>query len=560
MRTLSFTHVSDYFTYRWPVKLVIILTALMASLAGLVAPFLQQKFLSEQSYASLILCCLATFIYFLFFQLTQYISQNEATYVQEKVSQVLYKKILNLNSQSLSHKTVGEMVALYTTDIPSTTMWIEQSLPYILTTFIPLILTPLALKYFYSIALIDSFSLVILILIGNLLMARRQAFFFVQFKKLAAKRMGLVNEWIQNIKSLRLLNWIPSFEKMIIKQRILETQNRVSMVTNGQIMNSFSSSITYWLNLAVLTYFIIHHIDTIQKKDILILLWVLGVFLSRPLRQLPWMMTHFLDAKTSYLRLKDFLSITNKDPNIIVDKKPNDPSYLAQVQQLNLVINGTPLLHNIDLVLRKNEIVGLIGPVGSGKSLLMKCLLKEMAFTADSFYCDKTSYLSQEPFIFSSTIQNNVTFDYKQHLNPQMTLDVLDQVAFTTDLNTMPDRTNTLIGERGLTISGGQKQRLHLARTLFENSPVLLLDDPFSAVDTKTEHQLIQTLKKLKIKDHGLLVITQRYEFLKHCDRILFMNNGTIEFSGSYNELIKIPDYKKFIEVHVKTESESEIV
>jgi ABC-type multidrug transport system fused ATPase/permease subunit len=111
----------------------------------------------------------------------------------------------------------------------------------------------------------------------------------------------------------------------------------------------------------------------------------------------------------------------------------------------------------------------------------------------------------------------------------------------------MSDGLQTIIGERGLNISGGQKQRLNLARLFYHPLPLFLLDDPFSAVDVGTEKKLIDSLFSLKSDNHSFLVITQRYEFLKQCDRVIYMENGEIKFNGTYPEFISHEKYKKFI-------------
>ena len=104
-----------------------------------------------------------------------------------------------------------------------------------------------------------------------------------------------------------------------------------------------------------------------------------------------------------------------------------------------------------------------------------------------------------------------------------------------------------MIGERGLNISGGQKQRLNLARLFYNPLPLFLLDDPFSAVDVGTEKRLIDALFTLRQDGHSFLVITQRYEFLKHCDRVIYIEQGEIKFDGLYREFIQHTKYQKFI-------------
>ena len=528
--------------YRWPFRLLIFALALMASVAGLLVPFYQKKFVSSLDLMDLFLCSILTLISFMCFQLTIYVGTREALFCQSKLSQFLYEHILNLkfinSNLKDANKSTGEKVALYTTDIPSGTMWLEQSLPYILTTFIPLALTPYFLKRFYSLPYSFSLLIVAIMVSFNLAMAFRQSIFFYRFKILAAERMGLVNEWIQNIKSLKTLNWITGFEKKILVKRVEETENRIQMVTNGQIMNSFSSTITFWLNLCVLVFLLLHFSDQIHKSDIFVLLWVMGIFLSRPLRQLPWLFTMMFDALTSVSRLVNFLKLRNTKSSVKHSQKTSSASTL-EIQKLQLAIDGFPLLKDIDLSLQEGEMVALIGPIGSGKSLLLKSILNETPFHAQQLYHAPASYLPQEPFIMSARIQDNIAFEYDTTATQEHLHHALQQAEFDIYEDRLPAGLKTEIGERGLNLSGGQKQRLNLARIFFNPQKLLLLDDPFSAVDIGTEQKLIQSLLVLKKENHSLLVTTQRHSFLKHCDRVLYMQEGRILFNGLFKDLEK---------------------
>lgn len=533
-------------TFRWPFRLLIFALALIASVSGLLVPFYQKKFIEALDLMDLFICSVLTLISFMCFQLTIYVGTREALFCQSKLSQFLYEHILNLkfiNSNSKdANKTTGEKVALYTTDIPSGTMWLEQSLPYILTTFIPLALTPYFLKRFYSLPYSFSLLIVAIMVSFNLAMAFRQSIFFYRFKILAAERMGLVNEWIQNIKSLKTLSWVIGFEKKILVKRVEETENRIQMVTNGQIMNSFSSTITFWLNLCVLAFLFWrlseHHTDQIHKSDIFVLLWVMGIFLSRPLRQLPWLFTMMFDAFTSVTRLVNFLKLRNTPSSIKHQQKTSDHSVL-EVQKLQLAIDGLPLLKDIDLSIQEGELVALIGPIGCGKSLLLKSILNETPFHAQQLYHAPASYLPQESFIMSASIQDNIAFEYDTTATQKHLHQALEQAEFDIYEDRLPEGLKTEIGERGLNLSGGQKQRLNLARIFFNPQKLLLLDDPFSAVDIGTEQKLIQSLIALKKQKHSLLVTTQRHSFLKHCDRVLYMQEGRILFDGQFKDLEK---------------------
>lgn len=537
---------------RFIVRLGIMTLAFSATLCGLAVPYYQRDFMGHLTVSPLIVCTILALFSFLLIQMTNYLGQREALITQKALAEKLYHHILRLKPLTTSHKTVGEMVALYTTDIPSCTMWLEQTVPYALTTAFPLILAPIFLNLIYSVPYTLTVSLILALVAVNLFLARRQSGFFYTFKLLAGQRMGLVNEWIQNIKSLKALNWIQSFENKIIKKRIEETNNRIAMVTNGQIMNSISSSVTFWLNLAILFFVTYMHQELIGHIDLIAIMWVMGVFLSKPIRQLPWFFTMMFDAWTSIRRTGDFFSLENAPYHIDHPAIPLKNEETLVVKNLNLVIQNKIVLKNINLTLQKKEVVALIGPIGSGKSVLLKSIMKETPFTAERLDQLPHSYLPQEPFILSATLTENIILEYNEPSNQNdqnnsKAFKALEQAQFDIASDRISNGLETVIGERGLNISGGQKQRLNLARLFYNPLPLFLLDDPFSAVDVGTEKRLIDALFTLREEGHSFLVITQRYNFLKHCDRIVYLEQGEIKFDGSYTDFIQHTKYQKFI-------------
>lgn len=528
-------------------RLLIIFLSLVSALLGLAVPYYQKIFVQDLSEVSLLVCVLLALAYLASNQLALFAGQNESIYAQRKLSEIIYKHNLNLKPLTLQNRSVGELVSIYATDVPSLTVWLEQSLPYGLTTLFPLVLTPVFLFYFYDLPLSFSISLVLALVALNSLMAYRQSIFFFRFKILAAARMGLVNEWIQNIRGLKVLNWVEGFENKIIKKRREETINRINMLTNGQIMNSISSNMMFWLNLGMLFFLIWFFGKPISKADLIALLWVTTVFLSRPLRQLPWFFTFVFDAWTSFRRLEEFMNLKNT-PEVIRSEKPKNTNSLLEVSNLNLHIGTRHVLKNINLSIGPKELIALIGPVGAGKSLLIKSLIKETPFEADQFYTSHTSYLPQEHFIMSATLRDNMNFYY--HSPPEYdekVLQHLEQAQFNFELDRLHEGLETVIGERGVNLSGGQKQRVSLARQLMDPKNLLILDDPLSAVDISTEHKMIQEFLKHKDTAGSLLLTTQRFTALPYCDRILFINNGCIEFDGSSKEFLEDERYQSFI-------------
>jgi len=535
------------FLNRLHFRLLILLMSLLASVFGLAVPYYQKIFLTDLSYSSLLICVVLSLFYLIFNQLTLFVGQSESVQAQKKLAETLYRHNLELKPLTLQKKTVGEIVSLYSTDVPSLTVWLEQSLPFGLTILFPLILTPFFLHYFYDLHLAFSFGLVLVLLLINSLMAHRQSVFFFRFKVIAADRMGLVNEWIQNIKGLKVLNWVSGFENKILKKRREETKNRIHMLTNGQIMNSISSNTMFWLNLALLGFFIWFYDKSFSKADIMSLLWVTTVFLARPLRQLPWFFTFVFDAWNSFKRLQEFLDLQNKN-EVILSNKPSDPNLILEIRNLELKIEKKILLKDINLSIRPKEIIALIGAVGAGKSLLIKSIINETPFTADLFYREKVSYLPQEHFIMSASLRDNMNFYYQSP--PEFDNKIirhLSQAQFDFELDRVQHGLETIIGERGLNLSGGQKQRISLARQLMQPNTLLILDDPLSAVDISTEQKMIDEFIKLQRQGSSILLTTQRFSALPYCSRIIFMNEGTIEFDGPPDEFLNNPGYNSFI-------------
>ncbi|MBC7419623.1 MAG: ABC transporter ATP-binding protein [Bdellovibrio sp.] len=547
MKPGSKTLVDIIFLERFSFRLLIVLLSVLSTVFGLALPYYQKHFSESLSMPFLLTCIALSFGYMAFNQLTLFIGQHEAVISQKKLAKSIYSQYLTLKPLTLHNRSVGEVVSLYTTDVPSLTVWLEQSLPYGLTTLFPLIFTPIFLSYFYDLPPYFCFGLVGVLVFMNGLMAYRQSLFFFKFKKLAADRMGLVNEWIQNIRGLKILNWIEGFENKIIKKRKEETSNRIAMVTNGQVMNSISSSITFWLNLAILAFFIWAHDKTLSKSDLIALLWVTTVFLSRPLRQLPWFFTFVFDAWTSFRRLGDFLNLKNQ-PAIIISTTPENSNSILEVKNLSLVVHGRTILNRISIKIKPGELIALIGPVGSGKSLLMKSLIAETPFTADIFYKEASSYVPQDHFVMSASLRDNMNFDYQSSTeNDAVIMDHLAKAQFSFELDRVQDGLETTIGERGVNLSGGQKQRVSLARQLMHPEKILLFDDPLSAVDISTEKKLVDEFVKLKNENHAVLLTTQRFTVLPSCDRILFINHGEIVFDGPSETFLKDSRFESFV-------------
>lgn len=565
--------------HRWPHRLLIILFSFLSAFCGLLAPWFQKEFIDQLTHHEtrmhldwftspapwILLAFLAMLIAQAFNQATNYMGAREAIAMQRLLAQRLYDRMLDLRSDTMSSRPLGEVVALYATDVQGATVFLDQTLPMGATTLFPLILAPFALTLLFDAPLWPTVSIMAAITLLNTALAFRQSKFFYNFKQLAAVRTGLVNEWIQNIRTLRILGWTTAFEKRIFEKREIETENRVSMVTNGQVMNSISTSVTFLINVATLATLTIWANQKLSAGEMLALFWITGVFLTRPFRQMPWFFTFAFDAWTSLKRLGEFMdTANNQTPQPPADPvKPLAPSQAAlEVRGLRLEVRENILLKNIDLRVNAGEFVAIVGEVGSGKSLLLLSLLRETgaafehyslhgrdALHMTDFDLRSTfGFVPQEGFIMSATLRDNVIFDYDN--GPEHDTSVRASLT-TSDFDLSRERTDngleTEIGERGVNLSGGQKQRVSLARVHYANPKIILLDDCLSAVDVDTETKLVEQLLRGAWNGRTRLLVTHRLSVLEHVDRIIFLKDGEIFAQGSLRELLDTsPEFREF--------------
>jgi ATP-binding cassette subfamily B protein len=279
--------------------------------------------------------------------------------------------------------------------------------------------------------------------------------------------------------------------------------------------------------------------------------------LTWPVAVVGWITSIVQQAEASQKRINSFL----KEQPEIIDGKGVDKFIKGEIElnNVSLLYPETQIeaLKGVSLKISAGSTVGIIGNIGSGKSSILDIIsrlydpsegsikldgvdMKE--YTLDQIR-ENIGYIPQNAFLFSESIEDNIRFG-AQNIELKDIKEASKKAAVHQNIISFKDSYDTLLGERGVTLSGGQIQRISIARALIKNSKILLLDDCLSAVDTDTEEEILKNLKNVSTKK-TTVIVSHRISSLKHADKIIVLENGKIIQQGKHSDLIESEGYYK---------------
>ena len=272
--------------------------------------------------------------------------------------------------------------------------------------------------------------------------------------------------------------------------------------------------------------------------------------LTWPVTSLGWTASLVQRAAASQQRINEFLNTKN---DIVTRKNISKPIKGDIVfENVDFIYPDTNIhaLKDVSFAINHGETLAIIGNTGSGKSTIANLLPRMYDVTSGRILIDgidvrdynirslrsQFGYVPQDVFLFSDTISNNIGFGLPEITEEQMVQSTKDADVYE-NIMRFPERFETKLGERGITLSGGQKQRVSIARALVREPSILILDDSLSAVDTKTENAILNSLRRI-MHNRTSIIISHRVSSVKLADRILVMEDGEIVQHGTHEVLI----------------------
>ena len=263
-------------------------------------------------------------------------------------------------------------------------------------------------------------------------------------------------------------------------------------------------------------------------------------------------------AQISWKRIQPFMYWIKDEKSEFSPKKGT-----LKVQNLNFSYPDSDIIfRNISFTASPGQIIGITGPVACGKSTLAKTFLCEYPYSGSIKFADNelsslsssvlysiVGYLGHNPELLNDSIKNNILMGDNKNIFPYIQAVCLDK-----EISQMDQGMDTIIGNGGIRLSGGQAKRVAIARTLCHKKPVLILDDPFSALDRETEDNIFKNIKKLT-KENILLLFSHRLYLFPQLDQIIWMQDKTAVVS-THNELIKTsPSYRELYRIQTERRS-----
>ena len=289
--------------------------------------------------------------------------------------------------------------------------------------------------------------------------------------------------------------------------------------------------------------------------------------LTWPVTLVGWVTSIVKQAEASQKRINEFLdSRSSLEDGHLSLKDRNSKNIVFKNVTFTYQRTGIRVFDSFNLEIEEGKTLGIIGKVGSGKTTLLDLLSRVHDPEKGSIlYNNKDirsfkinnlrglfSYVPQNNFLFSDSIYKNIQFG-----NPDATSEQVQKAAKLSEIDSEIDKFEkgyrTILGERGITLSGGQIQRVSIARSLIKDSALYLFDDCFSSLDTDTEERLINNLKN-RLKNKSVVIVSHRVSCIKHSDKIIVLENGKIIQEGTHKNLINIDGYYK--ELYNKQNSE----
>ena len=462
--------------------------------------------------------------------------------VKSSLTAMIYSKSMRLSNEGKAAKSTGDIVnymAVDTQRLQDLTQYGQMlwSAPF------QIVLCMLSLYQLVGVSMLAGVGAMLLMIPINGLIARIMKNLQKKQMKNKDARTRLVTEILNNIKSIKLYAWSQAFMNKLNFVRNEQELKTLRKIGASQALANFTWSTTPFL--VSCSTFAVFVLITDQPLSTEIVFPALTLFnlLGFPLAMLPMVITSIIEASVAVGRLTSFFAAEELQPDAVLRLETATQVGAEAVRIRDATFTwdrneGRNCLEDIDFTARKGELSCIVGRVGAGKTSFLEAILGDIwKIHGEVTVHGGTAYVAQQPWVMNASVRENVVFGHRW--DPKFYEKTINACALVEDMKSLPDGDQTEVGERGISLSGGQKARLTLARAVYARADVYLFDDVLSAVDQHVGRQLIDKVLGPKglLASKTRILATNSIPILIEADFIALLRDGKILEKGTYGQL-----------------------
>ncbi|XP_060250609.1 ATP-binding cassette sub-family C member 4-like isoform X20 [Ovis aries] len=453
------------------------------------------------------------------------------------VCRMIYSKALRLSRSAMGKTSTGQVVNLLSNDVNQ----FDQVMMFLHYLWVgPLQVVAVTALLWMEIGMSCLAGMAVLIILLLLQSCFAMSFSSLRSKTTALtdKRIRTMSEVVTGIRTIKMNAWEKSFIDRITRLRRKEISKILrSSYLRGMNLASFFAVSKIMIFVTFVANELLDNLITGSQVFVVVMLFEALRFSSTLF--FPMAVEKVSEAVVSIQRIKNFLlldEISQCYPHL-----PSDGKMIVDVQVFTASwekASETPTLQGLSFSVRPGELLAVVGPVGAGKSSLLCAVLGELPPSQGQVSVHgRIAYVSQQPWVFPGTVRSNILFGKKYEVDRYEK--VIKACALEEDLWLLGAEAIIEIGDGGTPLSEGQKARISLARAVYQDADIYLLDDPLSAVDAGVSRHLFEQCVRQALKEKITILVTHQLQYLKDASQILMLKDGKMVERGTYSEFLK---------------------
>ncbi|XP_075236312.1 ATP-binding cassette sub-family C member 4-like [Lycorma delicatula] len=500
--------------------------------------------INEAYYATVGLIC-SSILYSLLTQHYYAASLTLGMKVRIACASLIYRKCLKLRRTTLQDISPGQVINMLSNDV-SRFDAVALTSHYLWSA--PLLACLIAIILYREFGWTGFIGVLVVFIMAPLLsyVGKLSSKYQLQIALKSDKRVHLMDEVVKGILVLKMYAWEKPFAELVADTRKAELDVLQKKTFLRGLQLTLNLIIARVALLSILLAIVLQGEHIVADK-----VFVIATYIAALTQVASSTFTRgfsdIFECRVAIRRLQNFLMQTEYKSQVELNYK-NKNGKVDDTGCMNKILikdvsaswypngNDPPTLNMINCTLKEGTLTGIIGSIGSGKSSFLQLLLGEIEVLQGYIAIQgSVSYASQEAWVFSGSVRQNILFG--QSFDRKRYKEVIKICALEQDFKLLQNGDKTLVGERGASLSGGQKARVNLARAVYKDADIYLFDDPLSAVDTHVSKHLFNDCIKGYLANKTVILVTHQLQYISSFDHVILLHNGSIEKQGSFKEL-----------------------